>query len=617
MTHEEFPVLPEQLSEWKITEKLGSGTFGRVYLAEPAEDDADFEDEDFFESEARAIKILQVPMNEEELAYCKEKNKSHEQQVAWMKGLVDQILEKVHLQQGLQDNDHIVKIYDCFVDEDPENLRWTIYISMELLEPLKEYMRRHLFGEKEYLKLGIDLCDALQAMEEQQIIHRDIKPSNILVDENGNFKLADFGTSRKLSLESTMSIQGTRPFSAPEVVHQERPGASIDQYSLGISLYYLLNKGCFPFVDPGQEEFSQDDLDKAIQKRLMGERFPGPVDASEVLGRIICKACAWNPKERFKNAGHLRQTLEQYRDGRTITTKLPAYKPGNNKKERKVKRIVTTVALMLFCSVAGYAAITYVRDREFIRMSQDEEAIKKRAVQVDDLLVAYEDGVLPVECSPEDPRRKYMEELSGNSNTDFDNRDFYVIYEDETFSIGEIVEYSVKIRERTDHSGVESTYEEVAFFKEGEQWVAGAMDEAPEYAIQTYAKTYYPAGLLDAMAAKRDFEIFPCINNRGVYRGIIQTEAMAAWKNEDASVDILYAVRNGWDYDDIEMSYLLNLAGDQGDIVAVKGHCLLQGKAGLCRLYLAHFDSGIVNDVAWENVHQTSLVYDNQTNWMD
>lgn len=622
MTQERFPELPEPLKEWKIVEELGSGSFGKVYLAESVEDESefddetDFDDEDFAEIETRAIKILQVPRDENELAYCKQLNNSHEKQVAWMKNIVNQTLEKVRLQQELKENPHIVKIYDYYVEEDPDNLRWTIYISMELLESLSDYTRRTLFGEKECLKLAIDVCDAIQAMEEHQIIHRDIKPSNILVDGEGNFKLADFGTSRRLSLDSTMSSQGTPPYSAPEVVHHERYGASIDQYSLGMSLYCLLNKGCYPFVDTSVNNHTQDEIDQAIQKRLAGENFSGPLEASEVLGQIICKACAWNPKDRFRNADHLRQTLEQYRDGRRITTKLPVYKPGNRRVERKRGRIGLIMGLMLLCSVVGYVSITYVREKDTIEMSGEETAIVKRADQTDNLLIEYQDAVDVGECSSDDARMKYLEGFASEKLSGFDYREQYLLYEDAAFSVGEIAVYTPVIQARKDLSHVEKEFEEIAFFKEDGEWKAGNMEDAPALSLEAFAKTNLPEGLLNAMAEGRNYGVFNSFNYRGVYDGLMQIDTMAAWENADSSVDVLYAIRNGCEYDDVETSYLLNLAGKEGDIVAVKGHCLIQGKAGECSLYLAHFDESMVRSEVWEDLNEKSWVYNNQNDWM-
>ena len=89
---------------------------------------------------------------------------------------------------------------------------------MELLKPLNDYLRDRVMTEAEVIRLGVDLCTALEVCHRRSIIHRDIKPENVFINEEGIFKLGDFGVSRTLERHTNhMSRKGTYNYMAPEV----------------------------------------------------------------------------------------------------------------------------------------------------------------------------------------------------------------------------------------------------------------------------------------------------------------------------------------------------------------------------------------------------------------
>lgn len=80
-------------------------------------------------------------------------------------------------------------------------------------------------------------------LQDRQIIHRDIKPENVLLDENGEPRLSDFGFARLINQKEFMSsIKGTLPYIAPELVREEKVDVKADIYSFGVFMIFLINE---------------------------------------------------------------------------------------------------------------------------------------------------------------------------------------------------------------------------------------------------------------------------------------------------------------------------------------------------------------------------------------
>ena len=179
-----------------------------------------------------------------------------------------------------------------------DGLGWDILIRMELLTPLYEYRFRHTMQEKDVLRMGVELTDALSFCQKKGLIHRDIKPENIFVSETGQFKLGDFGVAR--TVEKTtggLSRKGTEKYMAPEVYLGRPYGSSVDIYSLGLVLYSFLNLGRMPFC-PLYKTITYADRENALGRRLNGDILPPPAAASDRAAGVILKACAYRSEDR-------------------------------------------------------------------------------------------------------------------------------------------------------------------------------------------------------------------------------------------------------------------------------------------------------------------------------
>lgn len=96
----------------------------------------------------------------------------------------------------LRGNSNIVSYEDHNVIEKQDGeFGWDIFIRMELLTPIVQYFTDNAPTQQDIIKLGIDICKALEVCGKYNIIHRDIKPSNIFVSDVGEFKLGDFGVA--------------------------------------------------------------------------------------------------------------------------------------------------------------------------------------------------------------------------------------------------------------------------------------------------------------------------------------------------------------------------------------------------------------------------------------
>ena len=289
-------------NNWSIIREIGKGSFGTVY---------EIQREDFGQVYRAALKVITVPQNEEEVRAALEEGMSQTQAEQYFYSVVEDIVREFAIMARLKGTANVVGYEDHTVIRHQDGIGWDILIRMELLHPLLSYAYQHPFARRDIIRLGIDMCKALELCQRYNIIHRDIKPENIFVSDNGDFKLGDFGIAR--TIEKTMSglsKKGTYNYMAPEVYRGGEYGFSVDLYSLGIVLYRMLNRNRVPFLPPAPEPITFHDRELSLAKRMGGEKFPPPVYGEGRLGEIVLKACAYDPKERYSSPAQMRQELE-------------------------------------------------------------------------------------------------------------------------------------------------------------------------------------------------------------------------------------------------------------------------------------------------------------------
>ena len=306
MATDVFDILKQVWPEWKIVNRIGGGAYGTVYEAVRRDYDV--------ESRA-AIKIISVPKSQSEIDTLRTEGMTPEASKTYLQGVVNDFVNEIRLMISLEGSPNIVDVKDYRVVEKKDELGWNIFIRMELLTPFHVYTCDKMLSESDVIKLGCDICTALETCAEQNIIHRDIKPGNILVHKNGDFKLGDFGIARKLeNMTGGLSQKYTPKYMAPEVAISPNYDSRVDIYSLGIVLYEQLNKGRIPFQAEKQIS-TPSDIENAIRHRNAGEPLPAPCDASPAMADLILRACAYDPDMRFASATEMKQALMSVANG--------------------------------------------------------------------------------------------------------------------------------------------------------------------------------------------------------------------------------------------------------------------------------------------------------------
>jgi CHASE2 domain-containing sensor protein len=209
---------------------------------------------------------------------------------------------------GKLSHPNIVTIYDVGEDHD------MAYIAMELLKgkDLKNYCQAgNLLPFESVLNVAVSVAEALDYAHQQGVIHRDIKPANIILLENDQVKVADFGIARFVSSSTTQTgiIFGTPNYMSPEQVAGEKVDGRSDLFSLGVVLFELLS---------GDKPFKGDSI-AALMYAITNMAHPPLAevapDTPECCVKIVTKLLTKGVTKRYKSAAlvvkHLQECREQ------------------------------------------------------------------------------------------------------------------------------------------------------------------------------------------------------------------------------------------------------------------------------------------------------------------
>ena len=361
--------------EWKVVDQIGEGSFGKVYKVVREEHGI---------TDYAAIKVISIPQSDAEITSLRAEGLDATGTRSYFEGIVTDFVNEIKLMVSMKGTSNIVSVEDYKVQEKTDKIGWNIYIRMELLTSLNEYIAEKKLTETEVIKLGQDICTALQLCAQRNIIHRDVKPENIFVSSFGDFKIGDFGIARELEKTGgSLSSKGTYSYMAPEVKNSNHYDATVDTYSLGLVLYKLLNNNRLPFLNPHMQLIQYQDRKNALQRRLDGELLPTPVGASNKMALVIMKACSFDPQLRYKSAAEMNVALETVKTG----TYQPEPKDSDiaNRVSQVANNIVRAVCTKcgselrsgnIFCHACGNRVVGGVNGAQVSPQLADEPSSK-------------------------------------------------------------------------------------------------------------------------------------------------------------------------------------------------------------------------------------------------
>ncbi len=284
---------------WETVRLIGRGSFGAVY---------EIERDVFGHKEKAALKAITIPQSSSDIEELYDSGYDEASVTATFKSHLESIVNEYSLMREMNGAANVVNCDDFRIVPHDDNIGWDIYIKMELLTPLPKALGRRP-GEDQVVQIAKDMCNALILCRKYGIIHRDIKPQNIFVSKNGDYKLGDFGIAKTIEKTTGGTKIGTYKYMAPEVYNNRPYNLTADIYSLGLVLHWMLNERRSPFMPlpPAPAVASQED--EARVKRFGGEPAPAPAHGSTELKRIVLKACAYDPKDRYQTADEMLHDL--------------------------------------------------------------------------------------------------------------------------------------------------------------------------------------------------------------------------------------------------------------------------------------------------------------------
>ncbi|MGH8677751.1 MAG: protein kinase domain-containing protein [Burkholderiales bacterium] len=254
----------DKIGKYEIIRELGKGATSAVYLAQ-----------DSFAGRQVAIKLLRA-----EALQDKEYGRRFHKLFLTEASLA-----------GKLSHPHIASIYDAVSNDEGT------YLVMEYVEgeTLEQHVKPDtLLPQKRVIEVVFKCCKALDHAHQHGIIHRDIKPANILLSNDSEIKITDFGAALSISSDTTqISGIGSPAYMSPEQLKEEPLTHQTDIFSLGVVMYQLLT-GHLPFK--GATGYSMAHQIITVEPQPPSVHRP---DIPAAVEAIVMSALAKSPKDRF------------------------------------------------------------------------------------------------------------------------------------------------------------------------------------------------------------------------------------------------------------------------------------------------------------------------------
>jgi serine/threonine protein kinase len=281
---------------------------------------------------------------------------------------------------------HIAELLDAGISADGSP-----YLILEYVDgvSIDLYCDKHKLGVEERIKLFLDVLSAVAEAHANLIVHRDIKPSNVLVRNDGQVKLLDFGIAKMLAQEgeessaaTVLTIEGaaglTPRFAAPEQVTGAIVTTATDVYALGVLLFLLLT-GQHP---AGADVHSTANLVKSIVEveapRASGTALAGSTAAEKLgttpeklrrqlsgdLDTILGKALKKNPQERYASVTAFAEDLRRYLRHEAISVRPDTFAYRATKFLRRNRTVVALTSIAIALVIGSLSTGLLIANRE-------------------------------------------------------------------------------------------------------------------------------------------------------------------------------------------------------------------------------------------------------------
>lgn len=350
-----------QLGSYRLLKPIGTGGMGHVYLAERA---------DGSYKKQVAIKISQFQVKESMVKRFENER---------------QILAKLN-------HPNIAQLLDGGAAEDGRP-----YLVMEYIKgkDIASYCIERKMGLRARLRLILQVCEAVSYAHRQLVLHRDLKPNNILVNDQNQIKLLDFGIAKLLDNDAKNMTQTatqimTRSYASPEQIKGEQVTTSSDVFSLAVVAYELLT-GYHPYPYQSGLERDQNVVSGQFRKfkkqtgktkamypeltTIANERLKGDIE------NILHKALSPLPENRYPSIEAFAEDIRHFLYNRPIMARRPSAWYIFKKMVQRHKAVftVTTVASLLLIYATFYS-VNLAREAEFQKQLALEEAAESQQV---------------------------------------------------------------------------------------------------------------------------------------------------------------------------------------------------------------------------------------------
>jgi eukaryotic-like serine/threonine-protein kinase len=296
-TPEGAPAEGDEVGPWRLLRELGQGGMGSVWLAERAD------------GQLKRPVALKLP------------------RLAWARGLAERMARERDILATLE-HPNIARLYDAGVDQ-----LGRPWLALEAVQgqPIDAYVRQQALDVRQRVKLLLQVCAAVAYAHSRLVIHRDLKPSNILVTDEGQVKLLDFGIAKIVHDDQAVATALTEmagraltlDYASPEQVKGQALTTASDVYSLGVVAYELL-AGARPYRLARGSAAELEEAIAAIDAPAASAACTDDAARAQLRGdldAVLNKALKKSPADRYGTVEALAADLRGHLAGQAVSAR--------------------------------------------------------------------------------------------------------------------------------------------------------------------------------------------------------------------------------------------------------------------------------------------------------